>query len=115
MSRKEIAVGLSRASIVADQFRYGMCGTSAGVTNEALANGVPVVTNTDGAIYNQNDPYFGSPILDALEVDQIFQVFKNYEANPDYFKELGNKGKIWFDSNLGIGLAKKYLDLLTGT
>jgi hypothetical protein len=113
LPRKVVTQGMKRSHIVADQFRVGMCSTSAGVTNEALSLGIPVVTNTDRAIFNPEDPYFNAPILEALEEQDIYEVLKDYEGRPVYYQELGRKGQAWFDDNLGIGLAKKYLEILT--
>ena len=90
MPRKFLIQAMTRATFVADQFREGMSATSAGTTNEALAAGVPVITNTDGAILDPEDPYYGAPILEALSEDQIYHHFKQYSINPDHYKELGH-------------------------
>ena len=110
--RKEILLGMSKATFVADQFRIGMSATSAGTTNEALAVGVPVITNTDGAIFDSEDPYFQAPILQALSENEIYHYFLDYSKRPKYYHHLGCKSKKWFNDHLGIGLAKKYLQLL---
>lgn len=110
--RRELVVGVSMATFVADQFREGMSATSAGTTNEALAYGTPVITNTDGAIFKVDDPYYGCPILQALTEDDIFAQFQSYSENPRFFKELGESSVKWFDDNLGFGLACEYLGLL---
>lgn len=115
LPRKQVIQGMKISHIVADQFRVGMCATSAGVTNEALSLGVPVVTNTDRAIFNPADPYYQAPIVEALEEEDIYRVLEDYDNRPEYYKKLGKDGEMWFDENLGIGLAKKYLDLLIGS
>jgi glycosyltransferase involved in cell wall biosynthesis len=112
MPRKELVVLASLSTVVADQFREGMCATSAGTTNEALAFGTPIVTNTDGAIYKADDPYFGSPILEALSEDEIYQKLTLYATNPDEFKTIGENSEKWFDAHLAEGLAKTYLSIL---
>ena len=113
MSRKELVIGISKATFVADQFREGMSATSAGTTNEALAYGTPVITNTDGAIYKENDPYFGCPILQALSEEEIFQHFEKYFDNTECYRKIGIDSKKWFVDNLGVGLAGKYLKILS--
>lgn len=113
MPRKEIMRGMSRASFVADQFRENMSATSAGTTNEALAVGTPVITNTDGALNDISDPYYGAPILQALEVDEIFEYFEEYAQNRQKYKGIGKSGSEWFDNHLGRGLAQRYLSLLS--
>jgi glycosyltransferase involved in cell wall biosynthesis len=112
MPRKELTIGMAKASLVADQFRKGMSSTSAGVTNEALSVGVPVVTNTDGAISNPDDPYFNSPIIETLNEDDIYSIFLDYAKSCEKYREIGLKSKKWFQDNLGIGLAKQYMTLL---
>jgi glycosyltransferase involved in cell wall biosynthesis len=112
MSRKELVAGISMATFVADQFREGMSATSAGTTNEALAYGTPVITNTDGAIHSEDDPYFGCPILEALKMEEIYEYFQDYAKKPSKYKKIGRLSKKWFDENLGEGLAQKYLGLL---
>jgi len=112
MYRKNILIGMKKATFVADQFRKHMSATSAGSTNEALSVGVPIISNTDGAIYDKDDPFYGAPILDCLEIDQIVGIIDDYYNDKDKYIEIGLEGKKWFDNNLGYGLAKKYLELL---
>tara|TARA_B100000902_G_C26897570_1_gene710492 strand:- start:62 stop:712 length:651 start_codon:yes stop_codon:yes gene_type:complete len=112
MPRRELVAGISMATFVADQFREGMSATSAGTTNESLAYGTPVITNTDGAILSEDDPYFECPILEAITVDEIYGYFKDYARNPVKYSETGKRSEKWFDENLGEGLAEKYLGLL---
>jgi glycosyltransferase involved in cell wall biosynthesis len=112
MSRRELIAGISMASFVADQFREGMSATSSGTTNEALAYGTPVITNTDGAILDEDDPYYGCPILQALSEEDIYVHLRSYPQNPQVFKDLREMSVKWFDNNLGIGLAYEYLRLL---
>tara|TARA_R110002096_G_scaffold178097_2_gene354988 strand:- start:1248 stop:2450 length:1203 start_codon:yes stop_codon:yes gene_type:complete len=110
--RKFLIRGMAKATFIADQFRMGMCATSAGTTNEALAVGVPVITNTDGAIYNDSDPYFEAPILQALTEEEIYSYLKDYYSNPEKYLDLKDKSVQWFNRNLGNGLAIKYMEIL---
>ena len=112
MPRKQILLGMLRADFVADQFREGMSATSAGVTNEAISCGVPVISNTDGAIFDPSDPYYGCPILQALTVEEIYYYFHDYSKDKQKYIELGRSSKNWFEANLSHGLAKKYIDIL---
>lgn len=112
MPRKLLLAGMLKADFIADQFREGMSATSAGVTNEAISCGVPIISNTEGAIYDHHDPYYGCPILQALTVDEIYYYFNDYYENKKKYIELGKSLKIWFEENLSRGLAKKYVDLL---
>ena len=112
LPRKEIVAIASLSTIVADQFREGMCATSAGTTNEALAYGVPVITNTDSAIKLSDDPYFGAPIIEALTEDEIYISLCLNATNRQLYNHYKSMSEKWFDKNLGIGLAKKYLQVM---
>jgi len=112
MPRKLMMAGMLKADFIADQFRKGMSATSAGVTNEAISCGVPIISNTEGAIYDPDDPYYGCPILQALTVDEIYYYFLDYSKDKQKYIVLGRSLKIWFEENLSHGLARKYIDLL---
>jgi len=112
LPRKEVLIVMSLANFVADQFREGMSGTSAGTTNEALSAGIPVLTNTDGALDDPSDPYYSSPILQALTEQDILKHFVGYAENPSEYKLIGKTGLEWFHNNLSYHLCEKYLKLL---
>ena len=90
-----------------------MSATSAGTTNEALAIGVPVIANADGAIADENDPYYDAPILQALEEDEILDHLLLHSRDYKAYETVAREGEIFFEQNLGLGLTKKYLELLT--
>lgn len=112
MPRKLMLAGMLKADFIADQFREGMSATSAGVTNEAISCGVPIIANTEGAIYDPNDPYYGCPILQALTIDEIYSYFYDYFEDKSKYIIMRKTLKIWFKDNLSHGLAKKYIELL---
>jgi glycosyltransferase involved in cell wall biosynthesis len=112
MPRKLMLAGMLKADFIADQFREGMSATSAGVTNEAISCGVPIISNTEGAIHDQHDPYYGCPILQALTADEIYYYFHDYYEDKKKYIAIGKALKIWFEENLSHGLARKYVDLL---
>lgn len=112
LGRKEIAIIMRHVSVIADQFREGMSATSAGTTNEALAYSKAIITNTDGALSDPLDPYYTSPILQAISVQEIYEWLERLAFSTDLVKKVGNDGGKWFDENLSIGLAQKYLNLL---
>ena len=109
--RKEIMIGLKRASLAVDQIRERICGIG-GTSYEILASGVPLLTFTNGVIQDKKNLFYNAPIVEVLTEDDIFNVFIDYEKNPQKYKEIGKKAKEWFDENLGIGLAKKYVKLI---
>ncbi|HEY0771085.1 MAG TPA: hypothetical protein VGD31_12205, partial [Sphingobacteriaceae bacterium] len=113
MDRKSIMSALPYVSLGADQFRQGWSGTSGGSGSEILAASKPLITYTNGAINDPSDPFYGSPIIDALEEEEIINVFLDYELAPQKYENIGRLSGEWFDENLGVGLAKKYLKLFT--
>lgn len=110
--RKDIMAGLRFASIGIDQLRKDFCGIG-GTSHEIMASGVPLITHTDGAIYDPNHQFYKAPIIDALDEDELFEIFVDYEGSPEKYKQIGAAGKEWFDRNLGVGLAKIYYDIFT--
>lgn len=112
LPRREVVQVITYATFVADQFREGMSATSSGTTNEALAFGTPVIANTDGAIFLRGDPYYGCPILQALTEDEIYEHFRLYSETPEDYKAIGLRSAEWFSANLGVGLARNYLELI---
>lgn len=115
MDRRELLEYAKRATFIADQFRQTMSATSAGTTNEALAMGIPVVANADGATTDVTDPYFGAPIMQALNEDEILDCLLVHSENPALYQKIAAEGKAFFSQNLGLGLVQKYIDLLDGT
>ena len=78
---------------------------------ESLAVGVPHLNNCKDSVEDINHKFFNSPMIHALTEDNIYKEFIDYEQNSLKYKYLKNISKTWFDSNLGIGLAKKYIVL----
>lgn len=112
LPRKVVMEGMAKANVVADQFRELMSGTSAGTTNEAMAVGTPVLTYTCGATTDVHDPYYNAPILDVLKQDEIQRIFLDFYWNPEKYQKIGTEAKEWFNQNVGVSLAVKYLNLL---
>jgi len=108
--RKEIMISLKKATFGTDQIKENMSGTG-GTANEVLASGVALITHTNGAIEDRSSLFYKAPLIDVLSIDDIFNVFVDYEKNPKKYEKIGREAKAWYDENLGIGLAKKYLKM----
>ena len=108
--RKFIMAGLRHSTIGVDQLREGLSGIG-GTGYQVMASGVPLITYTNGATADPTHPFFQAPIIDTHEEEKIFLTFRDYETNPAKYKELGIASKKWFNENLGMGLAKKFVKL----
>ena len=108
--RKEIMIALENATFGTDQVIKNMSGTG-GTANEVLASGKPLITHTNGAVEDKSSPFYKAPLVDVLTIEDIINVFKDYEKNPLKYKELGKRAKQWYDENLGVELVKKYIKL----
>ncbi len=110
-NRKEIMIGLQKATFGIDQIRENMSGTG-GTANEVLASGVALITHTNGAVEDKTSLFYKAPLVDILTVEDIFNVFVDYEKNPEKYEKIAKSAKEWFDKNLGIGLTKDYKKIL---
>lgn len=111
MSRKFVVQGLRRASLACDQFRYGFVGTG-GASIEAMAQGVPLVRNMGDVLQDEESKYYNAPIVNALEEDDILDVFVDYENDPQKYRDIGDAGLKWFNQHLGEGLVDVYVKLI---
>lgn len=111
MNRKNILYGLSKATFSTNAFRENTTDIG-GVCYESLAIGIPHINNCFEAIKNSNHKFYKSPMIHALSEEDIFNIFIDYEKNPNKYKEIGKKSKEWFDEYLGLGLAKRYVKLI---
>jgi len=91
-----------------DQFREYISTGLSSVSYEVLSSSVPLVTH-NSKITN----YFReSPIIEALTENDILNVFIDYEKNSKKYQSIGEESGKWFNENLGLGLAKKYVKLI---
>jgi len=111
MNRKNIMYGLQKATFSTNAFRENKTDIG-GVCYESLAAGVPHINNCIEANEDRNHKFYQSPMIHALSEDDILDIFKDYEKNPEKYREIGMRSKEWFDKNLGIGLAEKYVELI---
>ncbi len=95
-------------NIGTDQFRERISAGLSSVSYEVLSSAKPFVTY----IANMSSFFEKSPIIRALNSDDILNIFIDYEKNPSKYEEIGKKSKEWFDSKLGIGLAKRYAKMI---
>lgn len=107
--RKVILVLLQNyACLGTDQFRENISSGYSGTAFEVLSSGVPLLTHNS----KPDDFYKNSPIIDCLSIDDIFNVFIDYEKNPEKYKKIGIKSQEWFNQYLGVGSANKFVKLI---
>jgi hypothetical protein len=113
MPRKVILMLLKKyASFGTDQYRENISDGLSGTAFEVLASGVPLMGYHAHQDLPENKWYLESPIIDVLTDNDICEIFKDYESNPIKYKDIGQKSKIWFEKNLGQGLADKYIKMI---
>ncbi|MFW0696461.1 hypothetical protein ACN09X_08735 [Aliarcobacter butzleri] len=109
MPRKEILQGLQNADFVANSFNSKEIDIG-GVVYEGLASGSVVLNNMNNL--PSNHIFTSSPVVHALEVEQIYAIFLDFAKNKSKYSKIRDYSKEWFDENLGLGLAKKYKNIL---
>ena len=111
MNRKNIMYGLRKATFSSNAFRENKTDIG-GVCYESLASGVPHINNCIEALQDKSHKFYQSPMIHALSEDDILNILNDYENNPNKYLIIKKASKAWFDKNLGIGLAKKYVEFL---
>ena len=111
MARKEIMIILKHVNWGFSEFNNRFWG---GTGWEFLASGVPffhwydITTEKYQKEYNTPMPSF----INTNDPDVICEHLIKYIENPEPYKEMGRKGKEWFEKYGGIGLAKKWKDII---
>ncbi|QIW09665.1 hypothetical protein [Francisella sp. LA112445] len=111
MDRKNTMYGLSKATFSSNAFRESKTDIG-GVCYESLAAGTLNLNNCIEAIENPEHKFFNSPMIHALSDNDILKIFLDYESSPQKYKKMSQVSKEWFEENLGVGLAKKYVKLI---
>jgi len=106
MSRKDIMAGLVDADIVCDELVNSWMGS--GVTYEALAMGVPVLTYRDDALYaSQYESLY--PVLNARSAEDVAARLAEHVWSPDVSKEKGKAGRDWYEKHVVEAAVNRYL------
>jgi hypothetical protein len=115
MTRKELMWILSRVSVGIGQFCQvpEMCWGGTGW--EVLASGKPLLQGFNFELRTFEDVYGypAPPMLPVKNEEDVLPHLLSLVDNPKNASEIGKQAKLWFNTYNGIGLAKKWLDLLT--
>jgi glycosyltransferase involved in cell wall biosynthesis len=93
MTRKEIMVGLSLADIATGEFHHSWlaCGT----IYEALAMAKPLLHYRDDRLYEGRVAEL-YPLMNARSAEEIAAALKDFQQRPDHYREMGLRGRDWF-------------------
>lgn len=93
MGRKDLMVGLSQADIGSGEFESN--GMSCGTVYETLAMAKPLMHCREDHLYESFYPEL-YPLMNVHSARDITEALLDYVARPDYYKEMGEKGRQWF-------------------
>ena len=117
MLRKEILWLMSRMSVVIGEFLNGQKRLWGGSGWETLAVGTVLIQGfnfADGEfeqIFSNPKP----PLLPVRSQNDILTHLLQLADNPDQINAIGKASKLWFEQYNGIGLAKRWLSLLSNS
>jgi glycosyltransferase involved in cell wall biosynthesis len=115
MKRKELMIILSACDIGVGEFRKNKNMIWGGTGWEVLASGKPLLQSFtfENDYFETSFGYPPPPILDVKSPECVTRHLERMYANPDEMNDIGKASLNWFNTYNGIGLAKKWLDLLT--
>lgn len=111
MQKKELMVFLKKSNFCFSEFQNRFWGLSGW---EFMSQGVPffhyydISPETFQLEYGMSIP----PFINTNNPDEICEHLIKYTENPEPYKQMGEELKNWFEKNGGIGLAKKWKDLI---
>ena len=116
MPRKEIIFGLSLADFGSDILVPIYWSTTNGTSAEVMMSGKPLFKNLPITPEQHKKFLLGRPfppIVNVSSPEEIAHHLLRYESNPEPYKQLGKKAKEWFDRYMGIGLAERWIYLIS--
>jgi len=116
MPRKEIVFGLSLADFGSDILVPVTWSTTNGTSVEVMMSGKPLFKNLPITPEEHKKLMLGRPfppIVNINSPEAIAEHLLKYENNPEPYKELDKKAKEWFDKYMGIGLAEKWVYIIS--
>jgi hypothetical protein len=114
MTRRELMWILSRVTIGCGEFYETRRTIWGGTGWETLGSGKPLLQafNFDEGEFERLFGYPPPPMLPASTQEEILQRLMFVADHPAAAEDIGRGAKVWFNQYNGVGLAKKWLDLL---
>lgn len=111
MPRKKLMKMLEYVDIGADQFANSYWG---GTGMEILSMGKPLMNHVaiSDEKYKEITGHELPFVLRAHSPEEVCGHLLDFEKNRDYYIEAGKKNKDWFDKYIGIGLTKKFKQII---
>jgi glycosyltransferase involved in cell wall biosynthesis len=116
MHRREIMFLLSKVSVACGEYYQVPRMIWGGTGWEALASGRPLLQGFNFAPgeFNSIYGYPPPPLLPVSNETDVYRHLLDMADNPGARAEMGTQAAAWFERYNGRGLAKQWLDLLTG-
>ena len=117
MSRKELMWLMAKVTVTVGEFYEEEESIWGGTGWEALASGKPLLQGFKFAPGRFEDSfgYPAPPLLAVTKQEDILQHLIELIDFPDKEKEIGRQAKQWFEQYNGIGLAKKWANIIDQT
>jgi len=112
MMRKELMMGLGMADIGTGEFHNSWL--SCGTIYESLAMGKPLMHYREDNLYKDHYPEL-YPMINVKTSEDIAQSLADYVRRPDYYKEMGIKGRRWYDYYVVKKPIEEYLYLINNS
>jgi len=109
MKRKNLMVGLSLADIGTGQFFHSWL--SSGTIYEPLVMSKPLIHYREDDLYKDVYPEL-YPVLNVKNEKDVTEKLNDYIKRPDYYKEMGVKGRHWFQEYVVDRSIEVYLGII---
>jgi hypothetical protein len=115
MDRRELMLIIPQISVGVGEFYEIPKMIWGGTGWEVLASGKPLLQgfNFEPGEFKENYGYPPPPMLPVRNQEDILGHLLEMADHPDKREVIGQGAKAWFDEYNGIGLAKKWLELLS--
>ncbi len=112
MPRKDIMIGIEQCDIGTGYFSVGW--TSGGVIYEIMIMGKPLL-HYIGDYSEADRPQGLFPFIPAGTAEEVAAALADYVRRPQYYADMGERGRQWYQREVVDRSLGRYLDILIGT